>query len=398
MRMKPSFQPSTISVQQGGRGRGFTLLELLVATTITAVLAGFIVILVSNVAAVWTRTSNRLTADAQARYVLDQLALDLSSAQFRDDGNVWFAVDVLDATNNTSLWQRAGTANNAKPAGGLSLDVTATRADLAVKGAFADTRYGNAGVWLRFFTTRRGANDSTNATTSLATASVPVAVSYQIVRRFTATTATGVAATNTAYVLHRVEARPAINAAGRPGVLESGYDLTKPAYTTGTANNTGNTTGDPRTIRVVTTTPRNLDSVIAQNVIDFGVRCYVRDAQQPDGLRITFPALVAVGVNNLVTLKVGYSALSTHPTQLRSSLPASIPVSATNFDQFMPDVVDVMVRILTDEGARLIALYEQTNSPLTLPPGVNAQQYWWQIAMSHSQVFTRRIVINAHSL
>ena len=72
--------------------------------------------------------------------------------------------------------------------------------------------------------------------------------------------------------------------------------------------------------------------------------------------------------------------------------------TAANFNQLMPEVVDVMVRILTDDGARLIALYEQANTPLTLPAGRNAQQYWWDLAMAHSQVFTRRIVINAKPL
>ena len=64
----------------------------------------------------------------------------------------------------------------------------------------------------------------------------------------------------------------------------------------------------------------------------------------------------------------------------------------------MPDVVDVMVRILTDEGARLIGTFEQANSPLLLPAGVNAQQYWWQLATANSQVFTRRIVLHTQPL
>jgi hypothetical protein len=64
----------------------------------------------------------------------------------------------------------------------------------------------------------------------------------------------------------------------------------------------------------------------------------------------------------------------------------------------MPDVVDVMVRILTDDGARLITLFEQSGTPLTLPTGVNAQAYWWQLALANSQVFTRRIVLNAQPL
>jgi hypothetical protein len=57
-----------------------------------------------------------------------------------------------------------------------------------------------------------------------------------------------------------------------------------------------------------------------------------------------------------------------------------------------------MVRVLTDEGARLISTFEQPNSPLTLPAGMNAQTYWWQLATANSEVFTRRIVLNAKPL
>ncbi len=369
---------------------GFTLLELLVATTITAVLAGFIVILVSNVAGVWTRTTNRLSADSQARYILDQLALDLSSAHFRDDGNVWFAANVVDNTTNSGLWQPA--VVNGKPSGANSLDMNAARAELpaAERGLFTNARFGQAGVWLRFFTTRRGANDATSAITSLASASAPVAVGYQIIRRFTASTATGTTANFTAYQLHRAEARPAASgtgAAARPGVLEVGYNITGAAYTTSSVStNNGSTVGDPRTIKTPGTA-RDFTSVIGTNVIDFGVRCYVRDSTQVSGLRLVFPATNETGtVSNASNARIV------------SSLPATTPATAANYNQAMPDVVDVMVRILTDEGARLIALYEQANSPLTVPTGRNAQQYWWDLATSHSQVFTRRIVINAKSI
>src|SRR5215212_394471 len=78
------------------KGSGaFTLLELLVAAAITALLAGFIAAIVQNVSVVWSRAGNRLGADAQARVVLDQLQVDLQGALFRDDGNVWMAADVL---------------------------------------------------------------------------------------------------------------------------------------------------------------------------------------------------------------------------------------------------------------------------------------------------------------
>ena len=349
--------------------RAFTLLELLVAAVITAVLAGFIVVIVSNVSGFWTRTAGKLSTEAQARLVLDQLTQDLSSAVYRDDGNDWMAVDVLGATGTSGLWQPA--AANAKPAGGVSLAMTAPK--------LADARFNTAGVWLRFFTSKRGNNLATDATTF----SAPVAVGYQIIRRFSAPSALN---TRTAYVLHRAEARPA-TAGGRIGVLDAGYNITAAAYTTSTAGtNNGATTGDPRSIQVPGSRS-NFSSVIADNVIDFGVRCYVRDGTQASGLRLVFPAANETG-----------TASNAANARLRARLPANTVTDSSNYNFVMPAVVDVMVRILTDEGARLIGTFEQANSPLLLPAGVNAQQYWWQLATANSQVFTRRIVINAKPL
>ncbi len=372
-------QPPSPSLRAAPRRwgqRAFTLIELLVASVITAVLVGFIVTIVSNVSGFWNRTSGRLSSEAQARYILDQLSLDLSSAQFRDDGNVWMAADVLNnATGGaTGLWQAA--AANAKPttAGATgSLNMTTP--------SLADARFGTAGVWLRFFTTRRGNNLATDTTTF----SAPVAVGYQIIRRLSAASTTS---TKTAYLFHRAESRPA-TIGGRPGVLESGFNITAAAYTTSTAGtNNGATTGDPRSIQVPGSRT-NFASVIGENVIDFGVRCYVRDANQPNGLRLIFPAGNDAGALTNAT---------TSP--LRAQLPSGTPDTVANYNYrfLMPDVVDVMVRILTDEGARLISAFETANSPLTVPAGLTAQQYWWQIAAANSQVYTRRVVINTKPL
>lgn len=381
-------QPSALSSQPVRRRRAFTLIEMLVAVAITAALAGFIIAIVSNISGFWSRTSGRMTAEAQARYVLDQLTLDLQGAIFRDDGTVQFAATIVNNATGTqgTPWQIA--AANPKPIGGLSFDLGATRTDLAVRGRFTDTRYGNGGTWLRFFTTRRGAQTATSAATAVATASAPVAVGYQIVRRFSAITPS---VTKTAYILHRVEARPAASGTGssaRPGVIESGFNITAAAYTTNnTSTNNGSITGDPRTIQVVSTNQRNLDSVIAENVIDFGLRAYVRDATQPTGLRLVFPASDERGTISGAT-----------NARLISSLPSNTSATAQNYNQVFPEVVDVLVRVLTDEGARLIATFETANSPLSLPQGRNAQQYWWDLAEANSQVFTRRIVLNAKSL
>jgi type II secretory pathway pseudopilin PulG len=376
-----SLLPAPCSLRPDRRRRAFTLVEVLVAAGITAVLAGMIIYVATDVSTMWTRSTGRLSTEAKARFILDQLTLDLSSALYRDDGNVWLAANILDTTGNSGLWISTNVTQTQVKPNGANGSLVLNSASLA------DARFGLAGVWLRFFTTRRGANDTTNATTTVNTASAPVAVGYQIIRRYNATYLPNL---GTSYLLHRTEARPSAVGTGsaiRPGVLESGYNITAAAYTTSTAaTNNGATTGDPRSIQVPgsNTPTRNLDSVLADHVIDFGVRCYVRDSTKSGGLRLVFP-----------TANVNGNPGGNTATRLRGLLPGTVPATSANFNNFFPDVVDVMVRILTDEGARLIATYEQVNSPLSLPTGVTAQQYWWRLALANSQVFSRRIVIRS---
>jgi prepilin-type N-terminal cleavage/methylation domain-containing protein len=383
--MSHADRKSTVESRVGQR-RAFTLLELLVAAALTAALAGFIAIVVNNVGSTWARTSGRMSADARARYVLDQLELDLQGAIFRDEGTAtrWMAANILNTTTNSGLWDNTNAnVNFIKPAGTQSLQLNAAN--------IADARFGQAGVWLRFFTTRRGTNDGTTTTTLVNTASAPVAVGYQIIRRPLATNTTNTTVTR-AYLLHRAEARPAASGTGataRPGVLESGFNITAAAYTTSTAaTNNGTVTGDPRGIQVPgsnTSSPRNLDAVLADNVIDFGVRCYVRTVA--GGLRLIFPASDEKGT------------LSTVATaRLIASLPPTAVADSTTFNQVFPEVVDVMIRVLTDEGAALIAAMEKTQTPAQTAPAKynnNAQQWWWGVATEHSKVYTRRIVLNA---
>ena len=352
-------QLSTLNSQLPRRSRGgFTLVELLVATAITAVLAGVMVAIVANVSGFWGRTSGRLSAESQARFILDQLALDLQAALYRDDGGVWLAATIPANTGNTGLWNTTGAVTNAlKPANNAgSLQGIAT-------GAIDQARFGIAGTWLRFFTTKRGANTASHP----ATFSAPVAVGYQIVRR-SITGADNRQPVDRRYLLHRAETRPARTSATstRNGTLETGFDLAVAAYAP--TSGSGVQAGDPAEVRYPT-----LNSVIGENVIDFGVRLYVRDATSAEGLRRVFPAA------------------NTTTTYLARTPPA-LPGAADPF----PEVADVMVRVLTDAGAALIASYEAGR--LTAPQGVTAQAYWWQLALANSQVLSRRIVINGGTL
>ncbi len=339
--------------------RAFTLIELLVAAGITVLLVGFIAAIVTHVSGFWSRSTGRLSAEAQARYALDQLTLDLQSAQFRDDGRTWFAVSVPANTATSGLWDvRAATTANLKPA-------TAVGTTLAYAApTIAAATFGPAGSWLRFFSTNRGANSATDPTT----ASAPVAVGWQLIRR---ASTTNTANTDRRYLLHRAEVRPAANGT-RPGTLENGYDIAATAYASAAAQ-AGNTgaLGDPRSIRA----PQDVGTIIADNVVDFGVYLYARKtpgATSATALTRIFPA-------------------GTETTHLATNPPRVGPAVAQ-----LPEVADVMIRVLTDEGAALIAAYEAGR--VAPPPGRTNAQYWWDLALAHSRVFTRRIVLRVQPL
>ena len=77
--------------------RGFTLLELLVAVTITLVIAGLMLAVTSNVLNLWRRDQASHTLATTARQVFDLLEQDFQSAIYRRDTNRWLAVDLLDS-------------------------------------------------------------------------------------------------------------------------------------------------------------------------------------------------------------------------------------------------------------------------------------------------------------
>jgi hypothetical protein len=342
--------------RRGRFRRAFTVIELLVAIGITALMAGFAIAIVGHVSGFWSRTSGRVSAEAQARYIFDRLALDLDGAIFRDDGGVWFAASVPADTANSGLWDTRGAhAALLKP----SMATGTTLVYHSAAGIAGDT-FGAAGTWLRFFTTSRGRNKD------LATLSAPVAVAWQIIRRASSSNPNG---TDRRYFLHRAEVR-AVQAGARPGTLEAGFDITAAAYadiSTGPLN-TG-ALGDPCSVRA----PQDPGTIVGENVIDFGVRCYVRD-RASGVLRQIFP--VAGETSHL------------------ASVPPAVGVATAQF----PEVVDVLVRILSDEGGRLIADLEAGRLGTTPPNGVTAAAWWWQLALAHSHVFTRRIVLIAEPL
>jgi prepilin-type N-terminal cleavage/methylation domain-containing protein len=303
---------------------GFTLLELLVATSIGAVLVVLLLAVASSVSTLWTRANGRVATAATARAVLDQIETDLQSAVFRADGNVWMAAAVLSGTGNSGVW--VNTSAGRPPA--ESLHLTSELID--------DARFGVAGTWWCFFADVGG-----QSAASLR------AVSYQLVRR-APSSASGA---EVSYLLFRSVVSDA-------NTLAAGYNLDPVAggYRTASAaaGNAGNVIRPP------------LDAVLADHVVDFGVR-FKRIANQQ--LRPLFPATAAGEWTN---------AELSHLVRLGF---AGTPETAR------PDVVDIMVRILTEEGVRQLRNFE------TPPPGLVRSGGWWDVVARHSHVYTRRVLL-----
>jgi prepilin-type N-terminal cleavage/methylation domain-containing protein len=186
--------------------RGFTLIEVLLALALTAVLVALVLAAVSGVMGHWNRTAGRLATAAEARLVLEQLAQDLQGAVFRADGNVWLSVAIQADTHLSGQWRVAARPSQGKP--GNSHPGTLALAEPSIDQA----RFGVAGVWLQLFTTKL----DTGA--SAADLSAPVAVSYQIIRQ----NVTGSATSERRYMLFRAEVRRTRTAGGVAGTFEAG--------------------------------------------------------------------------------------------------------------------------------------------------------------------------------
>ena len=339
------------------RRDGFTLVELLVASAITVVLAGIMVAILAQMARTWARASGGLTATQQAEQALDLLARDLQSAVLRRDGRVWLAATVqpdqsgaVDSGGSLGTWSPA-----VRKPGAANPGTADSSLDLApASGRIEDCRFGQAGVWLRLVTDVPDRNDTISGT------SAPRVVSYQIVRR----AVSAVAGASQRYALFRSEARPYADdsPARERSSWSVGFDVFAASYN---GPSGGGNPGDAGTVR----RPRR-DLLLANEVIDFGVRLHRTAA---DGTRRT---LFPTGNGNLgFAATTDTSALPPNPTS---------PVGAMSYG--FPTEAELFVRVLTEEGARQIE---------SLEAGRLTGTTWWAIAQAHSVVLTRWVALEA---
>lgn len=69
--------------------KAFTLIEILVATVIMVIMIGLVIQITSEVLKVWNRSSDKLSANAQARIAMELITNDIEMAVMRNNGLRW---------------------------------------------------------------------------------------------------------------------------------------------------------------------------------------------------------------------------------------------------------------------------------------------------------------------
>jgi hypothetical protein len=157
------------------------------------------------------------------------------------------------------------------------------------------------------------------------------------------------------------------SAVAADNTMASGNNVTAAAYASASASS--GTARAPSTL----TNPNTTGDTLATNVVDFGIWLYVRDSS--GALRRIYPA--------------DNSDLA-HP--------ATDAVFLGDPSRF-PEVADVMMRVLSDEGARLLDSMERGSGVVARPANyANDAEWWWAVVETNSRVFTRRIEIKGGAL
>ena len=377
--MKETIPPLT-------RTQGFTVIELLVAVSVTALLSGMLLLISTQVLETQSKSTSTIETNQIAQFVLDQVQEDLQCALYRNDGNVWMAISLLnDNENSGGSWVNPSISSNGKSqidslrivgSDWPSEELTDSEIDALGQGPFLESRFGVAGCWLRFF------SQSPELDPNAKNHGSARAIGYQILRYGL----TGSPSSRAKYQLFRsdVSAR---------NTFEAGYNLHP---NDGGYNSSASLTsldpsdlGTPR-IPSSITNPIVTDGTdysptsfsLASNIIDFGIRAYHLEENSfgTGNLVQIFPPIDISSPGNLLAQEFMATSYNTYQT-----------LNNKTFYLF-PDVMDVMVRVLSMEGARLVEAFENGSVPNT--DNLN----WWSIAEEHSEVYIRRIKIYGSGL
>jgi prepilin-type N-terminal cleavage/methylation domain-containing protein len=383
---------------------GFTLVEILTATAIMAVIVGFVMTIMTQVLDVWNSSSDELELSSQARAALDLLKQDLQQAIFRHDGSQWFVL-TSEVPGQVGTWNQGVYS---------PLPVSPTTASR-----------------LMFFapTATRETTDSANPPNQVF--GDTCAIEYRM-------TFGPLFPVNTngqpVLALHRAVLDPEVTMLGlntQAGVLLSKtpstsqtilamgsttMDLTSAWNTLDSATITGNGTDNP--INIQNTVPENNSgnlsiyggnttaTTIVYNVAQFLVTVNFYDTTQPSGISAYSYSAFRYGgsstLNQLIPLvALGFPLLPTvSPTNsvvddyTGTPAPPALPTSETNMPYpYNLAYADITLTLLTDEGATAFAQTQNKSALQTIntPQGGGTMGAWAQFLLQYGRTYTERV-------
>ena len=362
---------------------GFTILELLVAVSVTALLAAMLLNITSQVVSTQTKASGDLETNQIAQFILDRIQEDLQCAISRNDGNVWMAAKILTDELTSSSWVSSKSVAKPKEESKrvfiddwpdevwLSDQKGKEAKELAEanqQGPLIESRYGIGGTWLRFF------SQAPELDSNIQNKGEVRAIAYQIVRYGL----TGADTSRPRYQLFRsdVSAENTFAAGFNLHPVDGNYNVNKASNLRG-----ANIIKNPISQETLGESPTSFS--LASNIVDFGLRAYIyqKNSLGKRYLKQLFPMTENMNHEDefIASTHSGYR-----------SNPSDASLNA------FPEVVDVMIRVLTSEGESAVSALEEGLTPI--PEGYNEGEYWWKLAEENSDVYTRRIKIFSSSI
>ncbi len=348
---------------------GFTVVELLVASAVTLLLVGLMLKVTSSVLGSYDKIHGKLSANNDVLHALNTVVADLESMVYRNDGNIWLAAEMVDSRFNTArsggdnLWLSPSSPTRQKPQG-IDLD---------------ENQYGQNGVWLRFFTSAYD-RDKKDQFGGDIHGNIN-AVAYQLLRRGASSKGEADSSAPRSYGLYRtvVNADRTFNVGydfdlglDVDGYLKQGnyYWVLVPVFNENTA-----LLGEP-----VEILRPDLGSLIANNVVEFGIQFLDEDDED----YVDFET---------ISDDRYFTGTSSRPLPRAYFAPYS-----TEANRPMPKFADIYLRVLTEEGARLILRFEQGLYRADITGRSARNAFWRELEAAHSVEFRKRVQLRETGL
>ena len=374
--------------------QGFTLVEILTATAIMAVIVGFVMTIMTQVLDVWNSSSDELELSGQAQVGLDLLKQDLQQAYFRHDGSQWMVL-------TTEMPQSVGTFGAQYHDLPASVGTMASRLMLYAPSTFrqiADTPPAGA------------------TTTPNQLFGDVCAIEYRM-------TYGPLFAANTSgqpvLALHRAVVNPDYTMQGLRQTV-GGAILLQMANTTIDLT-AGWNTADNATVSNGLDQPITLPSIggdtlsfyggkspattVLYNVVQFIVTLSFYDTTQPSGISTytystaSFGGNLTMSQNNILAPfgtfpplpnTVSTNALYDYPIASTQTYPSPSQLKDTTMPApYNLAYADVTLTLITDEGAALIASNPDTY--LVVPSSGGSMGPWTQFLLKYGRTFTERV-------